>query len=316
MAQRVSTLLWLDDQYPGGNALAECVGDRYLYANNPVFARVRDLFLSFGFRLIRDGSQLWQDYYAAPLMALQDLLEEGVVPYRDNRSALERLVRRSPGFTLTGTALEEQLERNYLLHESSHLCANRLLEAAGNATVSKTDLVLRALLCESFANINERLAVALAGSDTHVLLLYLNSYARFSADKKRLVASVIEMFGIGAALQIGLLAYLHTNTHRKQPDEEVVRAWTDTVFGPGRLTEAEWRVLDFTVRDVFTIRQTFRTETSPLFFRLLECESEFHQFCEHSLGSDDLRRFAIPEKLALLSGAVTGAELVQAGAGS
>jgi hypothetical protein len=305
----LTMLLWVDRQYQSEHSVPGCFGDRYLYANNAPFAAVRNAFLSFGFSYSSQSTRLWQDYYAAPLCSLDRMLQAGVVPYLDNAAVIEQIISRRPGLKIPGRSLLSVVRGNYLLHESAHLIADRLLPPlAGSFDQEyRMALVARALLCESFANAIERVAAAYAHTGTHILLFNLNSYVHLTDETRALLRTIIELFGMTAVLQLGILAHFHTNTHDTPLPEVLSEAFLSQVL-PGRnLSKAERELLKLSIRRIFTITRAFRDDTSALFFALAGCESEYLQFSRDPLDLAGLSRFDILNRSASLVSAIESA---------
>src|SRR5580693_7957239 len=96
-------LAWLCglDEQPAPNALPDAFGDRYLYAHNPIFRKVRDAAVSFGYRFSSEDTPLWRDYQSFPLTTLHRILAEKTIPYCDNGTAVEHLLRDNPKAALS-----------------------------------------------------------------------------------------------------------------------------------------------------------------------------------------------------------------------
>jgi hypothetical protein len=303
----ISKLRSVDDLFPAASGISECLGDRFLYANNQLFRHVRNLFLSEGFQFVSDLDERARSYFAAPLVCLQDLLEGGLVPYRNNTSVLSRLVDRSPQFRIGPVSLLTQLAHNHVLHESAHLISNRILgRTDGEGPLAKIDVVIRALLCESFANTIESLSIAFAGSSQiHRFFLGLNCYVSYTPDlprREKVLRDLIDLFGFRETFELGLVAFLHTNTHDVTPPEAVIASWLRTVFERRELSTAEAVLLDLLVRQTFILPQGFRQETSRMFFSILECEKDFENFSEMPLDSAQLAQLGVWERIKSLSG--------------
>lgn len=292
---KLADFLSIDDQYQADAAIADCVGDRYLYSNNSLFRRVRDCFLSCGFRYSCEASALKQDYDAGPFFMLQDLLAEGILPYRKNIGVLRRVVARNPELELSPNLLLSQLTSNYLLHESAHFIAHRTLpvfSSASTRTEERFQFVLCALAAEAFANVTEQFTHCSAEKRLHVLFLGLNSYIQFTEEKRRLLAHAVHLFGERPLFRFGFLCMLYANSHAEPPSDTLIHDWTKLAFPEPELSDIHCRLLAILASTSFTLRAAFRDETTRMFFRVFNCEDEFircsrQQFCLtelHSLG--------------------------------
>lgn len=303
----LATLIWVDDQYDSSQALRDCIGDRYLCAQNMIFAAVRAMFLSAGFQYSSDPSRLWRDYNNGSLFFLQDIIEERTVPYRDNLVTLKRVLARNPSLTISANNLINLVNRNYLLHESAHCIAHRCLSnckltGAGNSPALR--FVLTALLCEAFANTVEQLAASFADSGTHVLYYRLNSYVQCRQPQLMLLRESLEIVGLKAVFDLAFLAYLRLNVYAKPPDELTVNLLIDETFANSRPTRGERALLGFLVSSVFTLREDFVTETTPLFFRQFGCEAEYRELTKSEFNQLQVGILGAHEALAILSPAL------------
>lgn len=303
----LSTLLWVDDQYPADAALADCLGDRYLYSTNQIFFRVRNTSRSLGITYSAAADRLWRDYHSAPLLVLHDILASGVIPYKDNSATLRRVASRNPDLTLPASALLMQVGRNYLLHESCHCISDRLLPPAADEMRSDEQrfyFVFRAICCEAFANVVERLAQIYADASTHLLFLTLNSYVDYTAEQRALLKDCVSFFGLEAIFQFGYLAFLHANMRNDVLGEPSLAAFIHTVFGNRELTLPERAFLKTLAHNVFTLQRGFREETSVLFFRMFGCEKEYRQCQDLDLTAQAIAYLGIPDSASLLAKAL------------
>jgi hypothetical protein len=119
----------LDRRSQERGALPELLGDSYLYVHNRLYRAVRDQTLAAGYRYSSSPSELSQMYLAFPLLSLERVMEEGMLPYIPTVPVLEAFESRSPG---TSVSL-------FILHVNSGVFSNnrdlleRWLRAAGKS---------------------------------------------------------------------------------------------------------------------------------------------------------------------------------------
>ena len=294
---RLQTLAWISDQYDScgdGNSLPQCFGDSYLYANNMLFAKVRKLFLSLGFKYTSDPV-VCRDYFAAPLLCLPSILGSKSVPFFDNTSVLRQVLLRCPELTISTHDLQMQLKRNYLLHESCHCIADAVLSQSRRETLKTPEelFVITALACESFANVVERLAAVLADFYPHNLFFHLNSYVEYQAQKTRFIKDAMAIFGIENILRFGFLGFFFSNLRPGSPDDLICEGFARAVFKDVSLAASEQSILRLLGENAFVINGTFREETTALFFRIFHCEEQFRQIAKVELTFDALRDFGV-----------------------
>jgi hypothetical protein len=294
---RLQTLVWIGEQYDScgdGNSLSECFGDSYLYANNLLFAKVRKLFLSLGFNYTSDPL-ICRDYFAAPLLCLPSILGKKSVPLFDNTAVLRQVLLRCPELTISTHDLQMQLKRNYLLHESCHCIADAVLAQSPRETsrTPEETFVITALICESFANVVERMASVLADFYPHNLFFHLNSYVEYQVQKTRFLKDAMAIFGIENILRFGFLGFFFSNLRPGSPDDTVCDAFIRAVFTGLSLTASEQSILRLLGENAFVINGTFREETTALFFRMFHCEEQFRQIAKIELTFDALQKFGV-----------------------
>jgi hypothetical protein len=276
----ISDLIELDS-HPAPNALDDAIGDRYLYGTNRVFANVRDVAMHFSYRFSARNTRLWRDYQVLPLLTLHRIIRGKVVPYSDNRSTLMRLLEQHPGVTLPSSFIENNIKRNYTLHEAAHCVANSIFrqEAPGFASVCRTrkeSLVLKEILSESFANTVETFAASVDPSPMPVFIFSLNSYMRGTAKGKEIIDGARSEFGDDLAFLILWLCYFEANLTLGEPDEgtlvRVLEA-ADVPLSPDLDTELFARLINIG----FELNRGFRESTALTYLGLLGCETEFDE---------------------------------------
>lgn len=299
---KLATLLWVDSEHRCRNGLSDCLGDSYLYVHNALFTRLRDLSLALEYRYSSEPSRLWRDYSSAPFFLLQDILNTHTIPYVDNTQTLKRVLELNPSFGLPARALLAQVKKNYLLHESAHCVAHALLPKVVAVPQSKASeaFVLRALICESFANAIERIAGASATSATQLLFFYMNSYVTYTEDDKRSIEAGLYLFGIEKLFRLGFLTYLFVNSHSYCVDQCMVDYLIEAVFLQQRLPIPDKYLAENLVRNVFTLRAEFRAETSAMFFRLFDCELDFLKLNEARFTPEALKDLGVLDQLDCL----------------
>lgn len=208
-------------QFSGG--IADNLGDSFLYTLNPIYRNVRDDFLRRGFTFTQENLG---GYFSFPLMALDDVMAAGVVPYRANFPWLEILEKRAPGkFTLTELKRSE-LQFNYLFHESAHFIAHsvffgktKLVDVPKNQ-----DSLLRILIGESFANVVEAMSAALAQGEIASYFLDANCHFRSSEKEVATILRAAKRFGFEATARVLLGAFLYSNfLHEKLNARQVAK---------------------------------------------------------------------------------------------
>jgi hypothetical protein len=278
LAVPLSWLCSLDD-HPSPNALGDALGDSYLCRHNPIFARVRDAALGFGYQFSAADTPLWRDYQALPLMTLHRILEGRTIPYLNTALTVKRLLENNPKVALAPGFLLSVLKPNHAFHESAHCVAHSVMRSfeADLRRVSpceKERFVLTALFAESFANTVERLAAINTTTGVSDPLFYnLNSYIH--ADAK--LISALNPIGteVASRTRFALLffALFEANLTGGGPDECTWRRIADA----SRYADDQGEVVRSIAHAGFALSSAFRLDTNPAFFDLLGYNREFRE---------------------------------------
>lgn len=201
----------------------------------------------------------------------------------------------------------EHIKRNYILHEAAHCIAFRSLSEfrlelwTGSAAMHT---IVAALLEESFANAVERFASAIADSNTHRLLLSMNSHVSYAPFQKNLMHALIEHWGFSKLFSLAVLAFfltncrLHSSTATFPPE-----ALLERVFDTSTLTKVEIALLVTWLSTGFEFSASFQGGTSRLYFRQFGCEDEYVHLCKRTQPSEliqDAEVFSTAERLGAI----------------
>lgn len=209
-------LLLIDDECLVENAIADCLGDRFLVSRNKIFGRVRNLFCDSGFSFAPISDPDVSDYAVVPLLFLPAILRRRTVPYRPNVPAVKRLVKAAPGFRVAPEILLSVIGRNVVLHEAAHCISWELVH--NNADVGRSldaddREVLRHIMCEAYANAIERVAGAAYLTGTHHLLFALNAFIDYNQERLWPINQLLHVMGIGPTLLLAIWIYFLLNLH-------------------------------------------------------------------------------------------------------
>lgn len=271
----------------GAGSLLKNLGDGYLCARNPFFARVRSAALERGYGFSeRDPG----GYFGFPLLGLDVVLETRLIPYRDNVTALERLEAARPGFfTLAELSLNRPTP-NYLLHEAAHAVAYD--EAFASLTVSEAfgepghlPLVLAG---EAFAMTAEYLAACSVGGALHRWFFSINSYRRRTQAKKVIGDLMLEI-GEASVVWVLLSGFVASNTLRESLKEREVYALLEHVPPPSPPQRRQITALRRAVSEAIKMSREFRVDTARLFL----CKFGYSRRIERQLGLDCLRQLEL-----------------------
>jgi len=277
---KLSVLLWIDDEFHSQqpDAIDTSIGDKYLMAMNPIFARMRRCTLDLGGRFSSEANPQWMDYQSAALFCLGEILHHGVIPYIPNGDTLRRIICRTPTVQVSDGLLLEIVRKNVVLHESAHFCCDRLLARVSGPSRDKADFVVRCLIAESFANLIEFTASAFADYKIHRLFFAMNSYVLTSSTTVSILRTLILTVGFRQVLTLGMLTYLFLNAHDIEVGSDFTDKVIERVLHKQRLSIAETQIARLLVETGFTLSYKFRAETTPLFFSLYDSMDEYRAF--------------------------------------
>lgn len=206
----LAEVIAVHEQFRGKNTLPANLGDGFLYAQNPVFRSVRREYLRLGFSFTQHD---FCDYFAFPLMALDEVTTAGKIPYRNNAVWLKKIEKATPGtFTLT-TLKRSELQFNYLFHESAHFIAHAAFFGKKRVAALPKDqgTLLRIMLGEALANTVECLSAAFAEGEIETYFLNANCHFRANAKEVKVLRRGVEKLGTEAVACILFASFLYSN---------------------------------------------------------------------------------------------------------
>ncbi|MGZ3704288.1 MAG: hypothetical protein ACXVC4_21030 [Bdellovibrionota bacterium] len=267
----------------------ENIGDGFLYEFNPVFRSVRDEARARGVRFTHHD---YCDYFAYPLMCIDDVIDARRIPYRKNFRWLEILEKR--GFNLDDLKKGE-LQYNYLFHESAHLIAHD--EFFGRKSLARmpknASTLLAIMLGEAFANTVECLASAFSEGEIGSFFLDANCHFRASEREVKLLRSALGRYGAETTARVLIAAFLYSNylVERLTPAElGRVRRFA------GLQANAP---IDSLAKIGLQLNEKFRSVTTPLHLR----KCGFGEDLPRLFAADPLRLLLAPGRAGLRRGA-------------
>jgi hypothetical protein len=298
----LEVLLWVDQQYRSLATLSECIGDSYLYAQNPLFRAVRDAALGLGIRFSAEADSMWRNYAVAPLFTLKDILGRGIVPYRGDMEVLRAIAVARPDSNLDAHEIVSLLAGNRVMHESSHAVADRYLLSIDwrpPKEYAHLEPVLRGLLGEAFANTVETLGNAYVVQEAHRLFYSLHSYmGNYHKEHRALLRASVSVFGINALLEYGIWVFFHLNMHpQKRIPSDTFLSIAGLSILSSEISDGHRELFESIGPILFTLNENFRRTTTPLYLQISGDEEPFNQ-----LGSLEVTSLADLEAIGLVTG--------------
>lgn len=303
-------LAWLAelDDCPSSNALADAIGDRFLYRHNALFANVRDAALSFGYCFSSEDTPLWRDYHYLSLLSLNQILSSKTIPYCDNGKTLQRLIQQRPALALPPRFITANVMGNHAFHEAAHCVAHSLLrqnEARLNVRMRSEEerFVLEAILAESFANTVEMLGMTLQSSASHTVFYALNSYMPSSKRRKTLLDRARMELGENLRFVLLFLSYFEANLTSAAPTHMTYQVIAEAAGCPTDQTGLAKEVTDVG----FLLNVGFRDNTTPVYLGVLGCADAYTALATTAWLSKPGNQIAVRTFIQLLL-AVVGQE--------
>jgi len=274
------------------NALADALGDSFLCANNPIFARVRDYALQLGYRFSPESGPLWQAYQAFPLTCLTRILAERTIPYFPNKPAVEVLEKEHPGLMFSPKFLVRNVKPNHAFHESGHCIAHTLISENGHwldllATDDRRRAVWESVLAESFANSIEKYARYLGSSIAHTTFYSLNSYIAEDSSEREALKKAMPVLGRMRVFTIIYFSFVCSNLRITEVPVTFMEHVADIAVSGTSLTPEQRQLALSIAKFGFTLSLGFRQDTSDVYYRLLGCENEFREMTTVELLRQD-----------------------------
>jgi hypothetical protein len=198
------------DKKSSARILKENIGDAFLYHENPIFRNIRDEYLKRGFSF---SATDFCDYNAFPFMALDELIDAGKIPYLRNFRWIKRLHESCRGKLSCSELQYLNINYNYLLHESAHFIGHDVFFGRDSLNqITKTvETLLQVLVCESYANTAEAIALVFAKGAFGPYFLRANSYIFYPKEKLALLLSFVEKYGHSSTTRIYFASQLYAN---------------------------------------------------------------------------------------------------------
>jgi len=271
----------------GAGSLPRNLGDGFLCANNPFFARIRRAALDRGYGFTEADAA---GYFGFPLLGLDVVLDTRKIPYRDNVTALERLDAARPGFFTLAELTLNRPTPNYVLHEAAHAVAYH--EAFGAArkvadAFADAEQLPLVLAGEAFAMTAEYLAACSVTGGLHRWFFSINSYRRRTQARKAIGELILEL-GERAVVWVLLAGFVASNTLRESLKAREVSALLEHASQAFAPTPSQVAALRRAVSEVIKMSREFRVDTARLFL----CKFGHARRIERWIAFDSVQRLA------------------------
>jgi hypothetical protein len=161
--------------------------------------------------------------------------------------------------------------------------------------------VLLSVLTEAYANTVERMAAALATTEPLRIFYMMNSFVECYEGTHEALREAVHLFGWIQTFNVGMLVFFFLNTHAEEIDGDIANTIIRIAFDRRPRADAELAFLKILVRQGFGLNRQFRTGTTPLYFRYLECEREFEELCRQPFDDSFLASSGVLDGISKLA---------------
>jgi hypothetical protein len=267
----IQEVLAIHSQHAAQGSHADILGDGFLMEHNPLYRNIK----SEAVKLCCRFAEAWPEYLLMPFQQLGEIVAKKKIPYVPSARLLRALENQRAGvLSIEDIAIPE----SYHLHEAAHVLADHSF--AGETFTDPQQKILKALLCESFANTVDALVCVSIHSDIHQFLLQQNCYMRPEKKFVSAMSRVKQACGMRFTFMYTLIAYLHANFLRETLPAEIVEDLT-TRFAPDvKLTERLLKDFELLQRMAETLDPRFRFLTTKVYLSLEGYDGEVQELLD------------------------------------
>lgn len=212
-AMLISEVLALHNSHTAKNMHADILGDAFLMQENRIYRNIKNQALMMGCRY----SEAWPQYLSLPFHELNKIVSEKNIPFVPNARMMQEIENKRANIFTTE---QLQMPESYHLHEAAHVIADGLFQ--NTELKSHEEKILKAILCESFANTVDALACVYATTEMHQYFLVHNCYMNPDKEDLEAMSRLIERIGFQRTFKLILVGYLHSNFMRQEFSQNTI----------------------------------------------------------------------------------------------
>lgn len=178
------------------------LGDGYLLESNPIYKKIREFSLEIGCSYV----EAYPRYLLLPFHELPKIVETKKVPFVPHAQLMADVERSRPD---TFSTLDVPMPESYHLHESAHVIAEHVFKDV--AVKGPHEKILKAILCESFANTVDALVCMPAGDEIHRFFIQQNCYMRPDRKVMQAMARISSELGNTFLFMLTFFTYVQAN---------------------------------------------------------------------------------------------------------
>ncbi|MBX3021905.1 MAG: hypothetical protein KF799_09540 [Bdellovibrionales bacterium] len=209
-----SDVLDIHKSYAHPQGLGDILGDSFLLESNPIYRKVRQVSLEIGCRYV----EAYPEYLLLPFYELPKIVANKCVPYVPHARLMEGIERGRPD---TFSTEDVPMPESYHLHESAHVIAEHFYKDVSLRTPQEK--ILKAILCESFANAVDAMACMPATDDIHRFFIKQNCYMHPRLKVMRAMTDLAETMGLRFTFMLAFFTYVQANFLAKALGMKAIR---------------------------------------------------------------------------------------------
>jgi hypothetical protein len=172
---------------------------------------------------------------------------------------------------------------SYHFHESAHCISDAVFKSV-KVKASK-DKVLSALLCESYANATESMAVAFVGDEIQQFFFEQNSYIYATPERAYERQQAFVAWGPAALFRLLWISYLFANFLHDDVSPEELDEAIRFALEKDDITKKDRELASRLFANAYELNENFRLKTAKLYMRMLGLRGDIRK----SLSFDFLR---------------------------
>ncbi len=220
----ISAVLAIHNSHQAEFSHSDILGDAFLMRSNSVYLNIKRFAVKIGCKY----AEAWPQYLLLPFHELGKIVATKTIPYVPSGRMLQELENKRPGALTTD---DLKMPESYHLHEAAHVIADHLF--AGVRVEKPQEKILKAILCESFANTVDALACVPAVNETHRYFLEHNCYMHPDPENMGIMSRLTTGLGERCVFMLTLFAYVNANFLRETFSPDLVKELAQR-YAPGR----------------------------------------------------------------------------------
>lgn len=187
---------------------------------------------------------------------------------------------------------------SYQFHESAHCVSDAVFKSI--KAKNRNERILLSLLCESFANASESMAVTFVQGEAHRFFFAQNSYLYADEKRTRKRLRALKSWGVPGLFRLLWLSYLYANFMVEDMTREELMGVLRFALRKGELTKADLTLGTSLFEDAYELSLDFRLKTARLYMRLLGVKGDVGKNLDFNFSQVFLDHPGLPDRFERL----------------